>query len=281
MNPECEVTVLIVSYNTCDDLHRCLDALRNTGAPESAIAVADNGSTDGTIAMMRMKFPGVQCIENRRNRMYAEATNQLIEATQSQYVVLLNPDTQPDYASLCTLTSHFECTPDLAAVAPQLRHIHDGIQWSCRRLPTAYTPWAEAWSALTGRPSRWKMTSFSHDEKSFVLQPMFSAIVIARSVWWAVGGLHADYPLFFNDVDWCYRAHRAGLKILFDPSVRVVHACGGTTSKYPWRKLWHSHMSFARFIWRTRTDTLVALWGVMGVWLSLGVRSVTGLFQHQ
>lgn len=279
MNPERDVAVLIVSHNTCDDVQHCLQALLDTGAQEDAIAVADNGSVDGTVEMIRRRYPKLSLIANRQNLMYARATNQLIEATQSRYVILLNPDTRPDYAALCRLTSHFSDTPQLAAVVPQLRDPQGGIQWSCRRFPTSATPWLELWSALTGRPSRWKMTTFNHESRELVLQPMFSAIVVSRRAWTDIGGLDSDYPLFFNDVEWCYRAFTSGRQILFDPAVQVEHARGGTTRKYPWRKLWHSHMSFARFLWRTRTDSLIALWGVAGVWLALGARGLGRLFK--
>lgn len=271
--------VLIVSHNTCDLVQRCLQALHDSGAPDDAIAIADNASTDGTVEMIRKHYPALRLIENRSNLMYSEATNQLIEATQSRYIILLNPDTQPDYTALCRLLSHFSDSPELAAVAPQLRGPRGDIQRSCRRFPTSATPWLEVWSALTGRPSHWKMTTFEHDSKEFVLQPMFSAIVISRNAWTAIGGLNTDYPLFFNDVEWCERAYKSGWQILFDPAVFVVHTHGGTTLKYPWRKLWHSHISFARFLWRTRTNLAFALWGIAGVWLAFGVRGIVLLFK--
>lgn len=273
------VVVLIVSHNSRELVQRCLQALHDSGAPDDAIAIADNASTDGTVEMIRQHFPSLRLIENRVNLMYAEATNQLIEATQSRHIILLNPDTQPDYAKLCTLTSHFSDSPELAAVAPQLRGPRGDIQWSCRRFPTSATPWLEMWSALTGRPSHWKMTSFAHDSKTFVLQPMFSAIVISRNAWTAIGGLNKDYPLFFNDVEWCERAYESGWQILFDPAVSVMHVHGGTTRKYPWRRLWHSHMSFSLFLWRARTNTVLALGGMTGVWLAFGVRGIALLFK--
>ena len=272
MTEQPDVAVLIVSYNTVDDLRGCLRALLDTGAQAERIHVADNASSDGTREMLDSEFAGIQAQFNDANLFYARATNELCSAAGGEYLLLLNPDTRPDFRALTTLLSHFENEPDLAAVAPQLRFPDGRVQPSCRRLPDALTPWREITARLGGGGSSWRMSDFDHLTSRPVEQPMFSCIWISRKAWQHVGSLGEDYPLFLNDVDWCDRARAAGLKILFDPSVSVPHAGGGTTRHYPLRKLWHSHRSFARYIWRRRTGILSALLGVSGVWLLFVLR---------
>jgi GT2 family glycosyltransferase len=267
-----EVAVLIVSHNTVHDLRGCLQALLESGAAAPSIHVADNASGDGTREMLRSQFAEIQLHQNDANLLYAPAVNQLAAASGGEYLLLLNPDTRPDFRALTSLLAHFEHEPDLAAVAPQLRFPDGCVQPSCRRLPDALTPWREAVAWLRRGGSSWQMSDFDHLSSRVVEQPMFSCILISRTAWQQVGSLDESYPLFLNDVDWCYRARAAGLKILFDPAVRVPHALGGTTRHYPLRKLWHSHRSFARYIWRRRRGTLSAWWGIVGIWLLFALR---------
>lgn len=273
--------VLIVSYNTREDLRACLQSLLDTGCAAETIYVADNGSEDSSAAMVESDFPGVHLIHNETNHFYARATNQLLDAADVDFYLLLNPDTRPDFKALETMVQRFRGHPARAAVAPQLRFPDGRIQYSCRRLPNAWTPWREALARVWPLQSGWKMRDFDHRSERLVLQPMFSAIWISAKAIEAVGMLDESYPLFMNDVDWCRRAYEAGWDILFDPSVSVIHGLGGTTSKYRWRKLWHSHWGMARYIWRCQHNTVAALIGIAGLWLFLIPRAAAALLQKQ
>lgn len=276
-----KTAVLIVAHNTRDDLGDCLEALLDSGAPQASIFVADNGSGDRTAEMVRDRFPGVTVIVHPSNLYYAEATNRLLTSIDADYYLLLNPDTRPDYRALLTLLDRFESDERLAAVAPQLRFPDGRIQYSCRRFPDWGTPWREMLGMGRASGSFWKMEDFDHRSPRPVDQPMFSCIWISGPALTAIGGLDVDYPLFFNDVEWCWRAHRNGWSIYFDPCVAVPHTLGGTTRRYPWRKLIFAHSGFARFLWRSRQGRLSGFLGVMGVWLTFPWRAVGALFQHQ
>jgi len=281
VNNGVRTAVLVVSHNTCADLRRCLASLTASGAAPEEIWVGDNASGDETREMLRTEFPDVHTIEFNRNYMYARAVNALWRVADPEWALLLNPDTECDYAALRRLCVHFDRDPDLAAVTPQLRYADGRVQFSCRHLPDAATPWREAVSVLMRRRSHWKMAGFDHRVARDVLQPMFSCIWIRRAAWRRVGELDPAYPLFFNDVDWCARARHAGLRIHFDPDVAVVHHVGGTTRRYPIRRLWHAHRSFARYLWRNRRGFPSASAGVLGVWLTYLVRWPGALLKHQ
>lgn len=273
--------VLIVAHNTRDDLVACLGALISSGAPEDSIYVVDNGSQDRTVDLLADRFKGVHVTTNSDNRYYAEATNQLLAAADADFYLLLNPDTRPDFGALVTLLDRFASDARLAAVAPQLRFPDGRIQPSCRRIPDWRTPWRELWRMGDRTTSSWKMAGFDHDTPRRIEQPMFSCIWISAAALAQIGGLDGAFPLFFNDVEWCYRAKEAGWNIEFDPRVAVWHALGGTTRRYPWRKLRFAHSGFARFLWRSRRGVLTGLLGVAGVWLAFPWRAVRALFQHQ
>ena len=273
--------VLIVAHNTRDDLVACLEALIRSGAPVDSIYVADNGSTDQTARVAALRFKGIHVTANSDNRYYAEATNQLLAAAEADFYLLLNPDTRPDFRALETLLDRFAADEKLAAVAPQLRFPDGRIQPSCRRIPDWRTPWRELWRGGGRVSSSWKMADFDHSTPRRVEQPMFSCIWMSSRARAEIGGLDTAFPLFFNDVEWCRRAKEAGWNIEFDPRVAVWHALGGTTRRYPWRKLLYAHTGFARFLWRSRGGVLTGSIGVAGVWLAFPWRAIRALFQHQ
>jgi len=267
-----KTAVLIVNYNTRDDLRACLQSLLSTGAPAQSIYVADNASTDGSWEMLQAEFPQIRSIRNSRNLYYAEANNQLWDISESDWTLLLNPDVVCNFTDLLTLPARWDADPKCAAVAPQLRYFDGRIQPSCRRLPDALTVWREAWSTLTGKPSLWKMGDFDHRSPRAVWQPMFSCIWIRRSAWQKVGDLDPGYPLFFNDVDWCRRAHGQGFEIQFDSSVAVLHRHGGSTARQPVRKLLSSNLAFARYLTHTPGTTMAKISGLLGMAMSFVLR---------
>jgi len=273
-----KTAVLIVNYNTSDDLRACLQSLLATGAAAESIYVADNASTDGSWAMLQAEFPQVRSIRNSRNLYYAEANTQLWDLSDSEWTMLLNPDVVGNFTDLATLPAKWDSDPRCAAVAPQLRFFDGRIQPSCRRLPDALTVWREFFDVLLRRPSRWKMGDFDHRSSRAVPQPMFSCIWIRRSAWRAVGDLDPRYPLFFNDVDWCHRALAAGFDIQFDPSVAVLHRRGGSTGRQPLLQLWRSNFSFARYILNSPGRTAVRSLGLLGLSLSFAARLPLLLF---
>lgn len=260
------VSVLIVSHNTRSDLQRCLESLLHTGARPRDIWVADNASTDGSRELLEQaQFAGIRVQAHNRNLYYAAAVNRLAADADGDFLLLLNPDTEPNFEALLRLLTHFEADAQCVAVAPQLRAPDGHIQASCRRLPDAWTPWREFVRALGGRGSHWKMADFDHASERYVEQPMFSCIWISRRAWIDVGGLDEAYPLFFNDVDWCSRAREQGGRIRFDPSVAVPHGLGGTTRRYPWRRHWYAHAGFARYVCGLRSSFAGRCAGLAGV----------------
>lgn len=228
--------------------------------------------------MLCAEFPRVQSIRNPRNLNYAEATNRLWSRSESDWTLLLNPDTVCHFTDLLTLPRKWDADIRCAAVAPQLRYFDGRIQPSCRRFPDSRTVWREGWSTLTGTPSIWKMGDFDHRTSRAVPQPMFSALWIRRSAWQKVGELDLRYPLFFNDVDWCRRALAAGHEIQFDSSVAVLHRHGGSTSRQPMRKLWLSTTAFGCYLLNSPMSIISRTIGMLGLLLSLLARFPGAMF---
>ena len=247
------LSVLIVNWNTRQLLRECLKSLRTVSEqPLWEIIVVDNGSVDGSGEMVRQEFPQVRLIVNSENRGYAAANNQAAQTAQGCYFLLLNSDTRVLPNSVERLLAFAQSHPKAGAVAPKLVYPDGRIQLSLRSFPT---PLALLFAALgldrIFPHSRWigryRMTWFTYDRVAEVDQPMASALLVRREAWEQAGGMDEAMPVFFNDVDFCWRLKKAGWRIYFLPDAVVIHHHGASTRLLGIGKALESHRGLLRF----------------------------------
>lgn len=247
------LAVCIVNWNTRDHLARCLESLRAHAADLSpTVVVVDNGSGDGSADLVRERFPEVLLVANPDNLGYAAATNQALATTQADFWLLLNPDVMVQPGAVQALVQFLSEHPRAGAVAPRLRYPDGRVQLTCRSFPTPDTVFYDALllSRLFPRSrvfGKYRMSWWAHDDERQVDQPMASALLLRDSALREIGGLDEGFPLFFNDVDLCYRLRQAGWEIWFTPRAEMTHYHGASTSQV-WREaLNQSYHGFVRF----------------------------------
>jgi len=246
-----QLDACIVSWRTRDFLRACLRSL--VGRPELAqIIVVDNASQDGTAEMVRREFPAATLIVNEHNQGYAAASNQALQASRAPFLLLLNPDTQVQQGALAVLLEVFSEDPGAGAVAPQLLFPDRSLQHSCRSFPepAPLLYHALGLSRLFPRSpifARYRMTYWDHNTRREVDQPMASALALRRAALEQVGPLDEDFPLYFNDVDLCYRLRQAGWRIIFEPRAKVIHHYGQSTRQVRPAAVIESHRGLIRF----------------------------------
>jgi len=249
-----DLSVVIVNWNTCSYLRQCLESLSEErhGGTQIEVIVVDNASTDGSAQMVRQEFPWVRLVANSGNAGYAKGNNQGISLAEGRYVLLLNPDTVVPKGALGKLTAWMDSHPDVGAVGVRLLNPDGSVQPSCRSFPEpAYLLYESLGLTLLFPHSRrfgaYRMTWFGHDREMDVDQPMGSALAIRREAVEDVGLLDEQFPIFFNEVDWCYRARQKGWRIVFTPDVEIVHYGGRSTSQVRLSAIMESHRSLVRF----------------------------------
>jgi N-acetylglucosaminyl-diphospho-decaprenol L-rhamnosyltransferase len=244
------VSIVIPTWNQRDLLTECLESiLRYTSSLDTEIIVVDDASTDGTAELIKKKFPNVRLIENRQNEGYAKAVNKGVDHSKGNFIFLLNNDTRFVGNTIDVLYEFLMEHKDVGAVAPLLVYPDGRLQVSCRRFPTPAALLFEKirmngfWSFR-----RWKLTLEEHLKGGSVPQPMASAILIKRDCWDAVGAFDERFPIFFNDVDWCYRLYKnTSYKIFLIPSVKVIHYCGASVDTLGLRKKLEFYKGLIRF----------------------------------
>lgn len=250
MKTPLRVTTVIVSYNTCDELLRCVSSLRASEDLPCEIIVVDNASSDGSSQALRGSFPEVRLIENTVNLGFARACNQGIREAHSPFVLLLNSDAEIRSGALGALVGLLESRPGVGILGPRTVNGDGTIQVSFGPDLTPVSEWRQR-RLVRGVRRRepgalrraQRMTEAEH-EPAWVSA---SCLLARREVFEAVGGLDEGFFLYEEDVDLCVRVRRAGWRVLFTPEVDVVHHLGRSMSRTPMRASLEYHKSHLRY----------------------------------
>lgn len=248
------VAMVIVNYNTREDLERCLRSLEEKLGGVAAVVV-DNGSTDGSREMVRREFPAVRLVENPGNPGYASACNRGLEATGEPYVFILNSDVEfLEEEGLEEIVHYMEAHPRVGALGPLVLNTDGSRQMSCRRFPSmlenvVHGFLGEIWpdNPLT---RSYQMKGLHRREPCEVDWVSGAAVLLRREAAEAVGGFDERYFMYVEDVDLCWRLRREGYKVVFHPAFRLVHHVGRASSQQSTRMLYHHHRSMYLFFRR-------------------------------
>jgi GT2 family glycosyltransferase len=213
------------------------------------VTVVDNQSSDGTLALIRDRWPAVQTVDAGGNLGFARANNLGIAATAGDYVLLLNPDTIVPPGALTALVGALASRPDAAIAGPRLM---DGRNVPELSFGPPISPWGELTQktllALYQRRFRKivhyvERRSREAGERAWVSG---ACLLIRRGDLEAVGGLDERFFMYTEDVDLCTSVRARGRKVLFVPQSEVLHLRGRSARRNPeterLRRL--SHLAF-------------------------------------
>jgi GT2 family glycosyltransferase len=229
------MAVAVVNYNTRDLLRGVVSSAIADGNPH--VIVADNGSTDGSVEMLRAEFPAVDVIVDASNPGYGPASNAAISRAGAEYVLLLNSDIVVRPGTLSALTEYLDAHPKAAIAGPRLLNRDGTLQRSCHEFPTPLVSLLEhSWVGDLVRASgmfRRRLAHLApHDRPGPVPWVTGAALAIRRTAFDSVGGFDPAYFMYFEEVDLAYRLHAAGWETHFAPAVEMVHFGGESTGQF-------------------------------------------------
>ncbi|MBA4377126.1 MAG: hypothetical protein C0395_00405 [Gemmatimonas sp.] len=244
-----KLSVVIVHFNTSDDLGRCLDALaRCPPTCDHAVTVVDNASTDPGLAAVREAHPGVRWLVNARNEGYARGCNRGLRAADADFTLLLNPDVVVQPGAIDALLRAAEAHPRAGLLGPQLLNEDGTIQESCRRFYTLGTLLMRR--TVLGRlapnsraVARHLMRDFDHLATRPVDWVIGGCVLVRREAVARVGAMDERFFLYFEDVDWCYRMGQAGYDVLYVAESRFVHRHRRDSARGPMRRSFWLHLT--------------------------------------
>jgi N-acetylglucosaminyl-diphospho-decaprenol L-rhamnosyltransferase len=229
------LAVVIINYNTRDHLRRCLDSLGDAGRAE--LVVVDDGSSDGSVAMVREEYPHVRCVANGATASgYGAAANRGVGASQAPYVLLLNSDTILPPGAIATLSCYLDRHPRVGIAGPRLANPDGSLQVSTFPYPEPMHMLIRETSllhlvGLLPVVRDYYLLTWPHDGERNVPWVLGAALLIRREAFEAVGGFDAGFYMYSEEVDLCYRVARAGWQVRFTPEATIVHVGGASVNQ--------------------------------------------------
>ena len=242
-----ELTAIVVTYNAAPWIERSLESLRGTDAE---LIVIDNGSTDGTVELVRERFPEARLVEHE-NRGFGAGNNAGMRLGSGRYFLLLNPDAWLTGDALERLVAFADEHPEAGVVGPRLLNPDGSLQRSVRGYPTPWrlateyfflrklAPHSQALNALFG-------AGFDHESVREADYLFGACLLVRRDAVDSIGGFDEEFFLMSEEVDWCYRFRQAGWDVLFYPGAEVVHVIGASHNPALFREIVRGHLRFLR-----------------------------------
>ena len=258
------LSIIIVSWNVCDYLADCIESIvKNCRLLQYEIIVIDNASDDGTVDLIKNKYPGLVLIINDTNKGFAYANNQGIRQARGRYLLFLNPDTiiiKPDAVE--KMLAFLEQNRDVGAVGPRLLNEDLTVQHSVRTFPTfrgaLYRHTILRYFGLfKEHHEKWRMKDFKPARPTDVDQLMGAAILAEKDLALKVGGFDERFFMYYEEIDFCCRIKKAGYRIVFFPDVSIIHLGGKSTGQIPLRKKFMAIKSLLMFFGKHRNKSAV------------------------
>lgn len=270
------VAAVVVNFNTRDLVVECVRSLRKAGVDE--LVVADNGSRDGSEAALAAADREARFLPLGGNLGFGRGANRgAAVVAGTDYVLVCNPDLTVDPDAVDILAEALDRDPGLAIVGPRIVDL-DGITYpSPRVFPGLLDALGHAFLGYVAPRNRftrrYRLLDVDRDMPSTDVDWVSgSCFLVRRRAWDALGGFDEGYFMYAEDVDLCWRAHRAGWRVAFEPTARVTHVQGVSTARHPYRMIVEHHRSLLRFSIRTSEGPQRLLLPIVAV--GLAVRTV-------
>ncbi|MGH9178757.1 MAG: glycosyltransferase family 2 protein [Acidimicrobiales bacterium] len=278
------VSAVVVNFNARDHLLECVRSLRAEGVDD--IVVVDNASADGSRAALAAADAEARIVDTGANLGYGTAANRGAAAATGRALLVCNSDVVLEPGAVKALVERLEVGAAVGLVGPRIENPDGSLYPSPRRFPDVPVAAGHAFLGLVAPRNRftrcYRMLDWDHTTTRSVDWVSGACFLARREAWDAVGGFDQAYFMYVEDVDLCWRAHRAGWDVVFEPEARVVHAQGVSSDLAPYRMIVEHHRSLLRFYRRTSTGPAAALLPVVAAGLALrtglacGQRSVKG-----
>jgi GT2 family glycosyltransferase len=235
-----DVSIVFTHWNVRDMLRDCLRSVKEkTVGLTYEIIIVDDGSTDGSVEMIRSEFPEVKLVANEKNIGVAKSYNKGAALVTGRYMQMLNTDMVLVNNAVKILLDFMESHPEAAACAGKLRNRDMTTQVSYGHFPSFSEAVCDALALPMLFPFlKWPVVAIAPDEK--VTNPMEAEylsgadMMIRKEVLDRIGFMDERYTSYCEETDFCYRIkHEAQSKLFYVPQAEIIHFGGQSFSKVP------------------------------------------------
>ena len=224
-----DLSVVIVNYNTRELTLKCLESLAiHGGNLMLEVIVVDNNSSDDSVAKMAEHYPQVKVIRNQKNEGFARANNTAFSQCSSDYVLLLNPDTEVLANCLQISLKHIQSRPSVGALGCRVMFESGEHQPTIFRFLNLRQLFyaiflnanARARTALLGDA---RYASLSHDQVQSVDVITGCFMLVPLNVIRLTGGMDDNFFMYAEEAEWCYRIKQLNFAVEYFPSAEIMH----------------------------------------------------------
>ena len=239
-----KVAVVILNWNTRELLERFLPGVIESAAAvpdEVSVVVADNASTDGSVAFLQERFPSVGVIVLDRNYGFTGGYNRALEQLEAEYFILMNSDIEVPRDWLVPLLGWMESHPDCGACGPKLLSITERDRFEYAGAAGGFLD-RYGYPFCRGRVlSRTEKDRGQYDAPKDVLWVTGACLMVRSRLWRELGGLDSRFFAHMEEIDFCWRLQLCGWRVTVVPESRVWHLGGATL---PQRSPWKLELNF-------------------------------------
>lgn len=244
------VVAVVPTYNSERWMEDCIPALLEQRDVEVTVVVVDNGSADGTLDLVRRRWPQVETVALGENRGYGASCNEGARRHPGADVLACNPDAVLDPDCVARLAAALAADPWVGVAAPRLRNPDGTLQPSAHRFPRLRDLLGEA--LLLDRVAAsfdYHARGYAHDAPRRGGWATGAVLLVRREAWDAVGGFDPAYRLYVEEVDLQKRLAEHGWEAVLDPAAGALHH--GGKQPVPVEQFLLSHDGWARYFRRT------------------------------
>ena len=233
--------IVILNWNGVDHLRRFLPSVMAAAPAGVEVVVADNGSTDGSVAVLGSEFPTVRIVRLDRNYGFAGGYNRALRQVEADYYILLNSDVETPAGWLDPLLDTLERNPDVAVVSPKLISSEDRRLFEYAGAAGGYIdrlgyPFCRGRILRTVEEDRGQ-----YDDARDLFWVSGAAFCCRADVFRALGGFDDDFFAHMEEIDLCWRMQLAGYRVRVVPESMVYHLGGGTLQTDSPSKVFYNH----------------------------------------
>ncbi len=261
--------IIILNWNGVDHLRRFLPSVVATTPPEVEIIVADNGSTDDSVAVLRAEFPSVSLLLLDANYGFAGGYDRALAQVEADYYLLLNSDIETPAGWLEPILAELNTSPDVAVVAPKL------VSY-CDRASFEYAGASGGFIDFLGYPfcrgrmlRRVEVDEGQYDDARDVFWVSGAAFCCRADVFRRLGGFDPDFFAHMEEIDLCWRMQLAGYRVRIVPQSRVYHLGGGTLQTDSPAKVFYNHRNNLAMLYKCASPLQRAVVAVVRPMLDL------------
>jgi len=228
-----DVTIIVVSFNTCDLTYQCLKSIYlQARAVTFEVLVVDNASTDRSAQIVAEHFPQVKLIANTENRGFAAANNQAFAIARGRHVLLLNSDTIVLDSAIDKCVEYADEHPDIGALGPKVLWPAGDHQSSAFRFPSLLVLLFQSIGLPDHSWLNYDRYGARNWDKTHDVDVIAGCFLMVRSeIIQTVGMLDEDFFLYGEEAEWCYRIKKANWHIVYWPGAQIIHIKGGSSGK--------------------------------------------------